>query len=119
MAGTWKAASELGDCEPVSTVEDLWPNQQYNKKLVKLDGTAPAIPCGLVAKSFFNDSFSLYSESADGAQTQITIVDDNIAWSSDMAYKFSNIDVAAMEDKSGLPAGATTWEDIQWWDMQD
>jgi len=66
----------------------------------------PAIPCGLVAKSFFNDTFELYkfnTEPVDGTEpvmdidpdkglaTKIEITDNNIAWASDIEYKFKNI----------------------------
>jgi hypothetical protein len=51
-----------------------------------LDASLPAIPCGLVAKSVFNDTFELKMGS-----TKIPIVETGIAWSSDVEYKFNNI----------------------------
>lgn len=60
----------------------------------------PAYPCGLVAKSYFNDTFELY----DNSLTNITIDDSNIAWKSDVDYKFENLAQA-------------NWEDIQWMDV--
>ena len=33
-----------------------------------MDGSMPATPCGLVAKSFFNDTFELYKLNDDGVQ---------------------------------------------------
>jgi hypothetical protein len=44
----------------------------------------PAIPCGLVAKSIFNDTFRLYREDNTGQRTPITIETKGIAWSSDI-----------------------------------
>ena len=85
-----------------------------------MNGTAenneqPAIPCGLVAKSFFNDTYDLKrctDESKDCKTTvNITIEQTNIAWASDKEYKFKNI-------KDNLPAGKT-YKDIQWQDMED
>lgn len=64
----------------------------------------PAIPCGLVAKSMFNDSYVLQDEQGK----QIPITETGIAWSSDIQYKFKNIENA--------PDGKT-WEDVQWQDM--
>lgn len=52
-----------------------------------LNDELPAIPCGLVAKSVFNDSFILRKED----DTKIEINEQNIAWSSDVQYKFKNI----------------------------
>ena len=57
--------SDLNNCDPIIKVSDLWPNQQYSLNEMKkpetervaMDGGLPAIPCGLVAKSYFNDTF--------------------------------------------------------------
>jgi hypothetical protein len=48
-------------------VGDLWPNQKKNLKGNALGDEQPATPCGLVAKSFFNDTFSLYREGDEKA----------------------------------------------------
>ena len=59
----------------------------------------PAIPCGLVAKSFFNDTYELWKKGENGGKdVKIDILKDNIAWSSDIQYKFDNI-------KTNLPDG--------------
>jgi len=50
--------ANLGDCDPIITVDNLENFTTYNGK--KLPSGAPANPCGLVAKSFFNDTFFLY-----------------------------------------------------------
>jgi hypothetical protein len=50
-----------------------------------LDPDAVAIPCGLVAKSVFNDTYTLSLNS-----TPITIDSSNIAWKSDLDFKFKN-----------------------------
>ena len=36
----------------------------------------PAIPCGLVAKSFFNDKYKIFKQNGE----QVTIDEKNIAW---------------------------------------
>lgn len=47
-----------------------------------------ATPCGLIAKSLFNDTFALYT---DAAQTdRVPIKEKGIAWDSDIQYKFGN-----------------------------
>ena len=55
-----------------------------------MDPDFPAIPCGLVAKSYFNDTFELWLKSPDGDVNQ-TITTTSIAWSSDLEFKFKNI----------------------------
>lgn len=57
----------------------------------------------MVAKSVFNDTFTLEDESG---QTPINIDDTDIAWSSDREYKFKNI----QQDN---------YRKIQWMDMED
>ncbi len=74
-----------------------------------LDVGAPAIPCGLVAKSMFNDTYELWT--AESTPTNVTIDDSNIAWESDKKYKFKNID-------TDLPTGES-YKDVQWKDMED
>ena len=50
---------KLTDCDPIITAGDLWGHQQVNLNGKDLKPTDPAIPCGLVAKSLFNDTFML------------------------------------------------------------
>ena len=88
----------MNDCDPIITVGDLWDYQKMNlaKPPAKLTDNKPAIPCGLVAKSMFNDTFTL----KDSSGKEVTIEKTNIAWSSDIQYKFSNIN-------KDLPSGQT------------
>jgi hypothetical protein len=74
----------------------------------KLDDTAPAVPCGLVAKSFFNDTFILRG---GASSSKIEIDQTNIAWASDKEHKFKNV-------QNNLPSGKN-WKDVQWLDMED
>lgn len=71
----------------------------------------PAIPCGLVAKSVFNDTFELY----DSKNQRVKIVETGIAWSSDIQYKFKNLE----EKEIPKDLGAKSYKDVQWFDMQD
>jgi len=78
-----------------------------------MTATDPAIPCGLVAKSFFNDTYALHKCTDDACSdpAKITIDESDIAWASDKSYKFKNIEEKLPKDK--------TWQEIQWLDMTD
>lgn len=100
LVGNYKKVEELTDCDPIIKVADLWENQKYPyaqkdlpaKDRKQLDPEDPAVPCGLVAKSFFNDTFELFKKNPDGGDdTKIDIKEDQIAWTSDKQYKFDNL----------------------------
>ena len=134
LNGQYKNTDQLSNaCDPIVKVRDLWENQQINlinqkkctdnpelekdkacKEKMGLDD--PAIPCGLVAKSYFNDTFELYEKTnkADGTVDlkKKDIESKRIAWSSDLDFKFSNI-------KKDFPDGITDYKQIQWMDMTD
>lgn len=91
-----------------------------------MDLKDPATPCGLVAKSYFNDEFSNFNLKG----SPITIKEEDIAWATDKEYKFANVDVT----KEKLPSASTTkniwdpevkdkdnkdapWKNVQWIDM--
>mmetsp|Transcript_22343 Transcript_22343/g.16809 ORF Transcript_22343/g.16809 Transcript_22343/m.16809 type:complete len:133 (+) Transcript_22343:452-850(+) len=78
-----------------------------------LNPTDPATPCGLVARSFFTDTYVLFKLDSQGNRVQpaVTINETDIAWESDVKYKFRNV----YED---LPAGLN-WTDVQWIDMEN
>ena len=68
-----------------------------------LDGSiappnAIAVPCGLMAKYVFNDTFKLYKKNDDGTKTFIDIDSNNIAWLSDVQVKFNNTDMKTVPD---------------------
>ena len=72
---------------------------------IVLPDDAPANPCGLVAKSYFTDSYLIASGPKGTATTPTTannvyINDTNIAWESDRLYKFKNLQLP------GQPADA-------------
>lgn len=77
-----KAIEEkLIDCDPTLTVGNLYDHQKFNLKGVALEPTAPAIPCGLIAKSVFTDRYTLRKK---GALVNEDIKEDGIAWASDL-----------------------------------
>ena len=99
-------------CAPVSQNKDLWKHQQYSwegrKKALELgqhvtDGnfeqykfsnlTEAAVPCGLIARSVFNDTFKLMKvteKDGNKVYTEVKMNQKNIAWKSDIAYRYKN-----------------------------
>lgn len=101
--------SELDDCDPIVTVSELGRNVTVDGTI--LPGDAPANPCGLVAKSYFTDTFKIYKGTSNDALTtanNVTINDTNIAWESDRLYKFKRLDLPNNE-----------WKKHQWIDVTD
>ena len=101
LMGNNLSVDQLDDCDPIKRNKDLGREFAYDG-VTALEPDDPAFPCGLVAKSFFNDTFSL---SRVGESTPITINDDNIAWKSDVEYKFKNLD--------------GDWKKKQWHNVED
>ena len=91
-----KKMKKSGDCDPVITNSEMGVSKSVNDKDLSSDDIA--IPCGLIAKSYFKDTFELY----DDNNNIIEIDEKNIAWNADKKLKFKNIDL-----------------DKQWIDMTD
>lgn len=77
LRGEIRSYSEISDCDPIRKNSDLSVTTSYGG--VTLDKDAVANPCGLIAKSFFNDEFSIAG---------LTIDETGISWYSDRTYKF-------------------------------
>ena len=69
---------------------------------VALADDAPAIPCGLIAKSVFTDSYVLTTK--ETTPTKVDISEQGIAWASDLQYKFKETE---------MPEGQS-FRDVQW-----
>lgn len=74
------------DCSPIVLNKDIGRFYSIGGDL--LDEEEPAFPCGLVAKSLFNDTFNLTSSKTG---EEIEIVTTGIAWESDIEHKFKNL----------------------------
>jgi hypothetical protein len=74
LRGQALPASALSDCDPIQT------------GLSNTGQTLPVYPCGLIANSIFNDTFSNLTRTSDA--TQYTFTESGIAWPSDSSkYK--------------------------------
>lgn len=92
----------------------MYTAQQKNLKGDEFtDLELPAIPCGLMAKSFFNDTLNFYKKYDPDSKKdneEFELKTDRIAWLTDVG-KFSNI--------KNLPKGVKSHEEIQWLNMED
>lgn len=77
----------LGDCEPALYNKDF-PHTVSADGIQPLEPDQIAIPCGVAARAFFNDTFTLFKDNS-----QINILDTGIAWETDIEHKFKNIDL--------------------------
>jgi hypothetical protein len=66
--------SDISDCDPVKSLGDSSNKNNF------------FLPCGLIAKSYFNDTFELRSPNNDF----VPLKKKGIAWSSDLDHKFKN-----------------------------
>ena len=109
LSGKYMAVTDLGACDPIIQVSNLSEYQKVNMNGIKMPDDAPAIPCGLIAKSFFTDSFTLMKEGVEGSpDIKINISSENIAWTSDRDYAFKNIKA----DTIPAELGTTDYRDI-------
>ena len=81
--------------------------------MTPLNDEDPAIPCGLVAKSFFNDDYKVFNTTG-GDKRELVDIGGDIAWQSDIDAQFKNV-----PEEGGSLAGLGSWEDVQWQDMTD
>ena len=96
-----KGKNSTDGCGDLKTNEEMNVIYNYNKTK-KLEPKDIAIPCGLYAKNFFNDTFKLFKN--DDENKEIFINQNGIAWDNDKD-KFKNVE---------FPDG---WENHQWFDM--
>lgn len=85
------------DCDPITTWKDLGGRKTILGDY--LNETQPANPCGLIAKSLFNDTYGFTKGS-----TPIFINETNIAWDSDKKGRFKN---------------SPNWKEVQWTDVEN
>ena len=96
-------------CDPAWSNSQMGKNVSVNNSTLEPD--AVAYPCGLIARSLFNDTFQITNQQSVSSSFAlnnadiITIDSGNIAWKTDIEYKYTN-----------QPG---TWQDIQWTDVEN
>jgi hypothetical protein len=66
--------------------------------------SAPVVPCGLIAWSTFNDTFSLDALTSPSTNTSLPLDETNIGWALDSATRFGNGTVWASPGHNADPA---------------
>jgi len=84
------------DCKHAVTNQEM--GVTTNLEGGPLEPNEVAVPCGLIAKSFFRDSFKLLDK--DG--NEIKIVQKDIAWEADKKIKFKNLPPDIMNKKQWI-----------------
>jgi hypothetical protein len=86
LGGIIKSTTDLSStCDPIVYNSDLADIKNTSYGGVPLDRTAAANPCGLVAKSFFNDTYNVTYPNG----SRVIIDETGIAWPSDIENKFA------------------------------
>ena len=131
-----KDMKDSGDCDPAITNKDMGKLHAIEKNadnsLISLVQDDIAIPCGLLAKSYFNDEFKdwQYKGPNGGTPQNLVVNENNIAWKADKELKYKNVDKRKqwidMEDEhfivwmrpAGLPNFRKLWGRIDQQDLE-
>ena len=84
----YEAMKASGDCDPVITNKDMGKTNSVNNNN-PLNEDDVAIPCGLMAKSFFNDNFKKWELKTNLGSEEIHVNENDIAWRAE----YKNIDL--------------------------
>ena len=88
---SYQAMKDSQDCDPVITNEEMGKTVSITG--IPLVNDEVAIPCGLIAKSFFNDNFKEWKLTDEFGDTQaLNVNEKDIAWKADKELKYKNID---------------------------
>ncbi|KAL4431552.1 hypothetical protein ABPG74_017257 [Tetrahymena malaccensis] len=86
LQGDSVSYSDVSNCEPIIYYSDL---RKYRYVPSNLKDGDYAWPCGLIAASLFNDTYTLL----DPSNNHVPISSTNIAWPSDKSTKYKNKDM--------------------------
>ena len=101
-----EAMKDSQDCDPVITNKEMGKTQSITGATLAENDVA--IPCGLIAKSFFDDKFKFQWFKLDGddnfhhwnvindfgESSPLNVDETNIAWKADKELKYKNVDKA-------------------------
>jgi len=104
MRGNVLTVDDVSSCDPIMTMGDL--NSTKNLNGDSLNSADVANPCGLIAKYFFNDEFSLSQHN-----NPIAIDETNIAHAVDRDFKFQIPEIEGREDDMDA------YKDVMWRDV--
>ena len=94
---TYEAMKDSQDCDPVITNKDMGKeNTMPVKGNTPLKGDDVAIPCGLIAKSYFDDKFinwNIKSKFYGEPGKTLFVNEKDIAWKADKELKYKNVDL--------------------------
>ncbi|EAR83001.2 ligand-effect modulator 3 LEM3 family protein (macronuclear) [Tetrahymena thermophila SB210] len=82
LKGEDRTISQLSSCAPYVTNQDMGKTLSFTGQT--LNPQDPAIPCGLLSKLYFNDTYQLQSQNG----TLIQIDQSQIAWTVDIDYNY-------------------------------
>lgn len=99
LRGVVKELGDVTSCSPILKNKDISAELWSHDHSTKLDPEGVASPCGLIARSFFNDTFKLLKP--DGNPLNIT--SKGIAWATDVSDLF----------KRAPDASTTQWIDVE------
>ncbi|CAH8530006.1 unnamed protein product [Heterobilharzia americana] len=87
LLGIYQDPSALSSCEPYASI---------NSK--------PILPCGAIANSIFNDTFSITYLRQNGTKVSVPTLRNGIAWRSDLDRKFGVLDEKAINNTIKPPS---------------
>ena len=90
---SFEAMKDSQDCDPVITNKEMGKTQSITGAALAENDVA--IPCGLIAKSFFDDKFKNWKviDKLEDS-TPLNVDETNIAWKADKELKYKNVDKA-------------------------
>lgn len=90
---SFEAMKDSQDCDPVITNKEMGKTESITGATLAENDVA--IPCGLIAKSFFNDNFRDWKIiDSFGDISTLKVDETNIAWKADKELKYKNVDKA-------------------------